>query len=194
MTNMKLQPHLPGFKELTQCGLMMPYGINHDQWTASSLLRVMAFSLSTKSSHDLNQCNISVMKIYLRMSSAKPKSFCSCLIHCYNIQQVLNPTSVTITVITLLPSNGRKPFAYIQHNDQAPIPLTVFRSNSKFDHNLKCCSLRPTPLITTKVTLSWHVQNFVVISREHFNPEHFKFWSNFEFDHNIVSGMGQGSV
>ena len=42
----------------------------------------------------------------------------------------------------------------------------------------------------TTVTLSWHVQNFVVISRVHFKPEHCKFWSNFEFDRNIVSGTG----
>ena len=34
------------------------------------------------------------------------------------------------------------------------------------------------------------MQNFVVIGREHFKPEHCKIWSNFEFDRNIVSGMG----
>ena len=29
-----------------------------------------------------------------------------------------------------------------------------------------------------------------MIGRVHFKPEHFDFWSNFEFDWNIVSGMG----
>ena len=41
----------------------------------------------------------------------------------------------------------------------------------------------------TTVTLSWHVQNFVVISWAHFKQEHYKFWSNFKF-RNMVSGMG----
>ena len=42
----------------------------------------------------------------------------------------------------------------------------------------------------TTVTLSWRVQSFAVISRIYFEPEHWKFWSNFEFDWNTVSGMG----
>ena len=42
----------------------------------------------------------------------------------------------------------------------------------------------------TTGTLSWHVQNFVVIGRAHFKPEHCKICSNFEFDRNIVSGTG----
>ena len=40
------------------------------------------------------------------------------------------------------------------------------------------------------MTLSWRVQNFVVVGRIHFKLEHCKFWSNFEFDRNIVSGTG----
>ena len=32
------------------------------------------------------------------------------------------------------------------------------------------------------------MQNFIVISRVHFKPEHFKFWSNFEFNQNVCSG------
>ena len=38
------------------------------------------------------------------------------------------------------------------------------------------------------VTLPWRVQNFVVIGKVHFKPEHCKIWSNFKFDRNIVSG------
>ena len=34
------------------------------------------------------------------------------------------------------------------------------------------------------------MQNFIVISRVHFEPEHCIFWSNFEFDQNIVSWKG----
>ena len=37
---------------------------------------------------------------------------------------------------------------------------------------------------------SWRVQNFIVIGYIYFKLEHSKFWSNFEFDRNIVSGMG----
>ena len=40
------------------------------------------------------------------------------------------------------------------------------------------------------ITLSWLMQNLVVISRVYFKPEHFKFWSNFEFHRNIASGTG----
>ena len=40
------------------------------------------------------------------------------------------------------------------------------------------------------VTLSWRVQNFVVIGKVHFKKAHFKFWSNFEFDRNTISGTG----
>ena len=75
-----------------------------------------------------------------------------------------------------------------------PVPLTIFRSNSKFEQNWERSSLKYTKPITTKfahvttVTLSWRVQNFVVIGRVYFKPEHCKIWSNFEFDRNIVSG------
>ena len=45
------------------------------------------------------------------------------------------------------------------------------------------------PHVTT-VTLLWLVQNFVAISRGYFKPEHCKYCLNFEFDRNVVSGMG----
>ena len=34
------------------------------------------------------------------------------------------------------------------------------------------------------------MQNFIVFSWAHFKSEYCKFWSNFKFDPNIVSGMG----
>ena len=48
---------------------------------------------------------------------------------------------------------------------------------------------RPNKDIST-VELSWRVQNFVVVGRVYFELEPCKFWSNFEFDRNIVSGTG----
>ena len=77
---------------------------------------------------------------------------------------------------------------------QAPVPLMVFRSNSKFDlvQNIFNQSQQNFAHVTT-VTLSWRIQNFVVIDRVSFKPEHCKFWSNFEFDRNIVSGTGARS-
>ena len=42
----------------------------------------------------------------------------------------------------------------------------------------------------TTVTLSWRVQNIVVIGREYFTPQCFEFSSNFEFDRNMLSGTG----
>ena len=38
--------------------------------------------------------------------------------------------------------------------------------------------------------LSWRVENVVVVELELLKPAHYKFWSNFEFDRNIVSGTG----
>ena len=45
----------------------------------------------------------------------------------------------------------------------------------------------------TTVTLSWRVQNIVVISRVYFTLECFEFSSNFEFDRNMLSGTGARS-
>ena len=42
----------------------------------------------------------------------------------------------------------------------------------------------------TTVTLSWRVQNIVVIGRVYFPLECFEFSSNFEFDRNMLSGTG----
>ena len=48
-------------------------------------------------------------------------------------------------------------------------------------------------LHVTTVTLSWRVQNIVVIGRVHFTLECFEFSSNFEFDRNMLSGTGAWS-
>ena len=46
----------------------------------------------------------------------------------------------------------------------------------------------------TTVTLSWRVQNIVVIGRVYFTLECFEFSSNFEFDRNMLSGTGARSM
>ena len=46
----------------------------------------------------------------------------------------------------------------------------------------------------TTVTLSWRVQNIVVIGRVYFTLECFEFSSNFEFDRNMLSGTGARSI
>ena len=80
----------------------------------------------------------------------------------------------------------------------APVPLSIFRSNSKFDENSECYSFeyarsqRYLAHVTT-VTLSWRVQNIVVIGRVYFTLECFEFSSNFEFDRNMLSGTGARS-
>ena len=74
-----------------------------------------------------------------------------------------------------------------------PHPTDNIWSNLKLDQTLKCSGLKYTPLITTKFctfTLSWHVQNFVVIGWASLKLHHSKFWSNLEFNQNTVSGMG----
>ena len=43
------------------------------------------------------------------------------------------------------------------------------------------------------MSLSWHVQNFVVIGSAYFKQEHSKFLSNFELEWNTVSGTGARS-
>ena len=45
----------------------------------------------------------------------------------------------------------------------------------------------------TTVTLSWRVQNIVVIGHAYFTLECFEFSSNFEFDRNMLSGTGARS-
>ena len=57
---------------------------------------------------------------------------------------------------------------------QAPVPLMIFWSNSKLYQNLQCSGL----------------PNFVVIGWAYFKIEHYKFWSNFEFDRNTICRTG----
>ena len=66
--------------------------------------------------------------------------------------------------------------------DQASVPLTIFRSNSKFDQNVQCSSLN--------ILRHFALQDFFVIGRVHFKPEHCNFLLNFDVDRNIVSGTG----
>ena len=76
---------------------------------------------------------------------------------------------------------------------QAPVPLSIFRSNSKFDENSKHSSVKYTRSITT-VFCTRHdsvtVQNIVVIGWIYMKLERSEFSSNFEFDQNVLSVTG----
>ena len=68
--------------------------------------------------------------------------------------------------------------------------LIKFEIQSKFGVLwLKIWSQRNFVHVKT-VFLSWHVQNFVVISRIYYELKHYKVSLNFKFDRNIVSGTG----
>ena len=81
-----------------------------------------------------------------------------------------------------------------------PVPLTILRSNSKFNETSECsCSSHIPPIAqsrhfaqVTTVILSLRVPNFVVIGSAYFKLEHCKFWSHFEFDRNTVYGRVPG--
>ena len=76
-----------------------------------------------------------------------------------------------------------------------PVPLSIFRSNSKFDENSERSSFEYTGPITTFCTRHDNgtvmtVQNIAVIGRVYFTLEWFEFSSNFEFNRNMLSGTG----
>ena len=79
--------------------------------------------------------------------------------------------------------------------DLAPVPLSIFRirNSMKIQNalvlNIPDRSQRYFAHVTT-VTLSWRVQNIVVIGRVYFTLECFEFSSNLEFDRNMLSGTG----
>ena len=60
-------------------------------------------------------------------------------------------------------------------------------------YNIRGRSQRYFAHVTT-VSLSWRVQNIVVIGRVYSKLEHSEFSSNFEFDRNMLSGTGASSV
>ena len=80
----------------------------------------------------------------------------------------------------------------------APVPLSIFRSNSMKIQNALVSNIfdrsqRYFAHVTT-VTLSWRVQNIVVIGHLHFTLECFEFSSNFEFDRNMLSGTYDNKI
>ena len=63
------------------------------------------------------------------------------------------------------------------------------RFNGTLVYNIRGRSQRYFAHVTT-VSLSWRVQNIVVIGQVHSKLEHSEFSSNFEFDRNMLSGTG----
>ena len=74
---------------------------------------------------------------------------------------------------------------------QAPVPLSIFRSNSKFDENSERCSFEYTRPITT-IFCTRHDSD-TVVTCVYFTLECFEFSLNFEFDWNMLSGTGARS-
>ena len=73
-------------------------------------------------------------------------------------------------------------------HDQAHVPLSIFRSNAKFDENSKhYCKIYAADHNDIVHTC---VQNIVVIGRVYSKLERSEFSSNFEFDRNMLSGTG----
>ena len=82
---------------------------------------------------------------------------------------------------------------------QAPVPLSIFRSNSKFDENSKYSSVKYTRPITT-IFCTRHDSVTVVTCAKYrcdrsniLKLERSEFSSNFEFDRNMLSGTGARS-
>ena len=78
----------------------------------------------------------------------------------------------------------------------APVPLSIFRSNLKFDENSERFSFEYTGPITT-IFCTRHDSDTVVTCakyRVYFTLECFQFSSNFEFDRNMLSGTGARSA
>ena len=93
-----------------------------------SLVFMVAKSLKMKSKHQI-----------LKIAYWNRKWICWEIIIVFSTMPC---NTVTSPLLTLL---------YIEEMaDQAPVPLTIFRSNSKFDHNLQCSSLKCTLPTTTK--------------------------------------------
>ena len=83
--------------------------------------------------------------------------------------------------------------------DLAPVPLTIFRSNSKFDQNLQGSDLKCPLPITTKFCTRH--DSYTVMRYTKFRCDRWRIvwtgalqiWLNFAFDRNIVSGTGAWS-
>ena len=81
---------------------------------------------------------------------------------------------------------------------QAPVPLSIFGSNSKFDENSECSGFEYTRPITT-IFCTRHDSDTVVTCAKYrcdriFYTIVFEFSSNFEFDRNMLSGTGARPV
>ena len=77
------------------------------------------------------------------------------------------------------------------------VPRMIFRLNSKFSINICSALVWNMPnwswqnfVHVTAVLLSWHVQNFVMISQICCEQEYYKDSLNFKYYQNIVSGKG----
>ena len=79
--------------------------------------------------------------------------------------------------------------------NQAPVPLSIFRSNSKFDETSECSSFEYTRPITAIFCTRHDSDTVVTCAKYSCDPEEHQheFSSNFEFDRNMLSGTGARS-
>ena len=119
-----------------------------------------------------------------RLIWTQRRTQCECIFRCWGLWK--QPRCVKGTTIKKTEFYAYRRSAVGQ--TQALVPLTVFRSNSKFNKNLECSSLKYVQLITTKFCTCHNrvtvmtCTKFHVIGRVYFKPEHSKSWSYFELD------------
>ena len=105
-------------------------------------------------------------------------------INCVHTSQLILPKSIAV-------GQNMKVWLFCY---QAPVPLSIFRSNSMKIQNALVLNIPDWPqryfAHVTTVKLSWRVQNIFVIGGVYFTLECFEFSSNFEFDRNMLSGTG----
>ena len=71
--------------------------------------------------------------------------------------------------------------AYVCH--QAPVPLTIFRSNSKFDQNLPCSGFKCTRPITTTFCTRHDSVTVVTCAKFRCDPIAVIGWACFQLEH-----------
>ena len=113
----------------------------------------------------------------------------------------INADGVLLGCVTLQIVGSRtKVYVSFQKRHQAPVPLTIFRSNSKFDKKIAVLwfttysTNHNESLHTPRQCNCRDVQDFVVINWTYFKPEHSKCSWNFEFDRSTVSETGTRSM
>ena len=111
-------------------------------WTNDGILLIGALEINF-SEISVKIQTFSFWKNHLKVSSAKWRPFCL----------DLNELKLCCWPPERLPPASRLPsqlWTIHWYTVQGPVPRTVFRSNSKFNQNMECCSLKYVQLFTMK--------------------------------------------